>query len=62
MHENTLQRDPYFGFYWWHRWKNGAAAMVPTFMSKYRAWHPTQQRPRDGTLVRHKSGGLRKLA
>lgn len=59
MHENTLQWNRWDGYYWWHRWKNGDAAVTPVFVSKFTAWRPTQQRPRDGTVVRHKTGGLR---
>lgn len=62
MHENTLRIDPFFGRYWWHRWVNGDAAVVPVYVSKFQAWRPTQQRPRDGTVVRHKTGGLRRIA
>lgn len=61
MHENILQWSP-DGWYWWHRWINGNSAKVPVYTSKFRAWRPTQQRPRDGTIVRHKTGGLRKVA
>jgi hypothetical protein len=62
MHENIEHRDPWFGHYWVHRWINGDAAKVPVYTSKFRAWRPTQQRARDGTIVRHKTGGLRKVA
>ena len=62
MHENTLYNDPWLGRWWSHRWVNGDAKKVPVYTSKFRAWRPTQQRPRDGTIVRHKTGGLRKVA
>lgn len=62
MHENTLHHDPWSGWYWWHRWINGDSARIPSFVSKFRAWRPLQQRPRDGTVVRHKTGGLRRVA
>jgi len=60
MHENTLQYSPFDGWYWWHRWKNGDAAVIPFYADKSEAWRPTQQRPRDGTMVRHKTGGLKR--
>lgn len=62
MHENTLHYDRWSGWWWSHRWLNGASEKVPVYTSKFRAWRPTQQRPRDGTIVRHKTGGLRKVA
>ena len=62
MHENTLLYSPFDGWCWSRRWKNGAAALVPVLVSKFRAWRPTQQRARDGTAVRHKKGGLRRTA
>jgi len=62
MHINTKQVDPWFGTYWWHRWENGAAPRVPRFVDKFKAWRPIQQRPRDGTTVRHKTGGLKRVA
>lgn len=58
MHENIEKRDPWFGVYWLHSWRNSAAAVIPVYENKFRAWRPTQQRPRDGTVVRHKTGGL----
>lgn len=62
MHENILQWSPFDGYYWWHRWVNGAAARIPAFVSKFRAWRPVQQRSRDGTVVRHKTGGLKRAS
>jgi len=62
MHENTQHKDPYAGWYWWHIWKNGDAAVVRNYVSKYRAWRPTQQRARDGTVVRHRTGGLKRVS
>lgn len=62
MHENILQWSPFDGHYWWHRWVNGKAAVIPAFVSKFRAWRPTRQRPRDGTVVRHKTGGLKRVS
>ena len=62
MHENTLQWSPWDGYYWWHRWKNGDASVERRYVSKFKAWRPIQQRPRDGTVVRHKTGGLRRVA
>ena len=62
MHENILQWSPFDGYYWWHRWVNGRAAKVPVYTNKFKAWRPTQQRPRDGTIVRHKTGGLKKVS
>lgn len=59
MHENTLQWSPLDGYYWWHRWKNGRAEVVPVYVDKWAAWRPTKQRPRDGTVVRHKTGGIK---
>lgn len=61
MHENIRQWDPWSGWYWWHRWQNGDAALIPAFVSKFRAWRPLQQRPRDGTIIRHKTGGLQRV-
>jgi hypothetical protein len=62
MHENILQWNPWGGYWWWHRWVNGDAPKVPVYTSKFKAWRPIQQRPRDGTVVRHKTGGLRRAA
>jgi hypothetical protein len=60
MFVNTWHHDVWFGDWWSHRWENGDAKVVPIYVDKFRAWRPTQQRPRDGTVVRHKRGGLRK--
>lgn len=49
-------------YYWITRWKNGDAEIVPAYVSKWHAWRPTQQRPRDGTRVRHKTGGLKRVS
>lgn len=63
MHENTRMWDPYLRCYIYRStWRNGHARIVPAYISKWKAWRPTQQRPRDGTVVRHKTGGLRKIA
>jgi len=62
MHINTLQWSPFDGYYWWHRWVNGAAPKVPVYTSKFMAWRPTQQRARDGTIVRNKTGGLKRVS
>ncbi len=62
MHVNTRRRDPWLGVYWWHRWENGRAPVEPRYVDKHRAWRPIQQRPRDGTVVRHKTGGLRRVS
>ncbi len=62
MHINTRHQDPWFGFYWWHRWENGRAAVEPRYVDKHQAWRPLRQRPRDGTVVRHKTGGLRRVS
>lgn len=62
MHENILQWDPFSGHYWWHRWRNGEAPVVPAFVSKFTVWRPTQQRARDGTVARHRTGGLKKTS
>lgn len=62
MHENIQQWSPFGGWYWWHRWVNGAAEVVQLYVSKFKAWRPTQQRPRDGTVVRHKTGGLGRVS
>ena len=61
MHINTWYCDPFFGSYWSHRWENGDAPKVPVYTSKFQAWRPRQQRPRDGTVVRHKTGGLKRV-
>jgi hypothetical protein len=61
MHENTLHPDFEGGFYWWHRWINGEAPVVKEYVDKFRAWRPLQQRPRDGTVVRNRTGGLGKV-
>jgi len=62
MHVNTWQPDPWLGGYWWHRWVNGDAPVERHYVSKFKAWRPLQQRPRDGTTVRHKTGGLKRVA
>lgn len=61
-HENTLRHSYYDGWYWTRRWENGDAKNVPVYTSKFKAWRPTQQRPRDGTIVRHKTGGLKRVS
>ena len=62
MHENILQWSPWMGYWWWHRWVNGDAPRIPVYVDKFKAWRPLQQRPRDGTVVRNKTGGLRRAA
>ncbi len=62
MHVNTRHYDWHYGEWWSHRWENGDAKIVPSYVSKFRAWRPTQQRPRDGTSVRHKTGGLKRVS
>lgn len=63
MHENKKFWDPYLrGYVYWSTWLNGRAEVVPTYVSKFRAWRPTQQRPRDGTVVRHRTGGLKRVS
>lgn len=63
MWENTRYLDPVDRRWrWWHRWKNGDASIIPGYVSKYTVWRPKQQRARDGTVVRHKTGGLKKIA
>jgi hypothetical protein len=63
MHENTKHWDPFVRCYvYWSTWQNGRAAVVPVYISKFRAWRPTQQRARDSTIVRHKRGGLKKAS
>ena len=63
MHENTRHWWPFDRiWYWTHNWKNGDASKVPQYVDKFQAWRPLQQRARDGTAVRHKTGGLQRLA
>lgn len=63
MHENTSFWDPFLGaMIYWSSWRNGRAAVVPAYVSKFMAWRPTQQRPRDGTVVRHRTGGLKRVS
>lgn len=62
MYINTLLPDYPCGFRWWHRYQVPPAAIVPWFVDKSSAWRPVQQRPRDGTVVRHKTGGLRRVS
>ncbi len=63
MHVNTFHPRTYSWSAWWsHTWMNGPAEKVPVYTDKFRAWRPTQQRPRDGTIVRHKTGGLKRVS
>ena len=63
MHENKKHWDPYLRCYiYWSRWLNGRAEVVPAYASKFKAWRPTQQRPRDGTVIRHRTGGLKRVS
>lgn len=63
MHKNSSVWDPYLGaMRYWSAWMNGRAARLPRYVSKFKAWRPIQQRPRDGTVVRHRTGGLRRVA
>lgn len=62
MYVNTLLPDYPFGFRWWHRYQRPPGKVVPVFTDKSSAWRPVQQRPRDGTAVRHKTGGLRRVS
>lgn len=62
MHDNILFHNPFDGWYWWHRWINGEAPKVPSYVDKFRAWRPTSQRARDGTKNRHKTGGLKRVS
>lgn len=58
MHETKTWYCP-----WLHRdvkfstWRNGDAEIIPRFVDKSRAWRPTQQRPRDGIIVRSMAHG-----
>lgn len=63
MHENTRRWD-YMSrrYYYWSSWRNGRATVVPAYVDKFKAWRPTQQRPRDGTVVRHRTGGLKRVS
>lgn len=62
MHQNTKRWDPFLRcYYYWSRWENGDAEVVPAYVNKFKAWRPTQQRPRDGTVVRHRTGGLKRV-
>jgi len=47
MFVNTWHSDPW-GSYWFHRWENTPAPIVPQFVDKFKAWRPQQQRARDG--------------
>jgi len=63
MHENTVHWDHFLHCYvYWSTWKNGHAEIVPKYVDKFTAWRPTQQRARDGTVVKHKKGGLKKVS
>jgi hypothetical protein len=63
MHENKKHWDPFLGCYvYWSTWLNGRAEVVPAYVSKFRVWRPVQQRPRDGTMVRHRTGGLKRVS
>lgn len=62
MHVNVEHRDLWCGVWWSHHWRPPAGEVVPVYVNKYRAWRPTQQRPRDGTTVRHKTGGLKRVS
>lgn len=63
MHENKKHWDTFLRCYvYWSTWQNGRAEVVPGYVSKFRAWRPIQQRPRDGTIIRHKTGALRNVS
>jgi hypothetical protein len=51
--------DPWRGRVRWSAWRNEPAEVVPRYVDKSTAYRPIQQRPRDGTVIRHRTGGLR---
>jgi hypothetical protein len=61
MHVNELRENRWYGNWWIHRWENGDSEKVPQYVDKFRAWRPLQQRPRDGTTVRNRTGGPRRI-
>lgn len=63
MYEVRSFWDPYLNRdIKWSTWMNGRAEVIPVYVDKFKAWRPTQQRPRDGTIVRHKRGGLKNVS
>ena len=46
----------------WSTWTNDRAEVVPNYVDKFKVYRPLQQRPRDGTVVRHRTGGLKKVS
>ena len=62
MHKNVKRWDPFLHcYYYWSSWRNGDAEVVPVYVSKFLPWRPTKQRARDGTVVRHRTGGLKRV-
>jgi hypothetical protein len=63
MYEVRTYFDPFLGFdVIYTCWVPGRAPVVPKYIDKSRAYRPTQQRARDGTHVRHRTGGLKKVS
>lgn len=63
MFEVHSYMDPWRGRrIYYSIWKNGNAEVVPKYVDKYRAYRPLQQRPRDGTVVRNRTGGLKRVS
>ena len=62
MYVNRIVPDFRGGFYWVHRYQRPATRIIPVFEDKSSAWRPLRQRPRDGTITRHKTGGLRRVS
>jgi hypothetical protein len=63
LYEVTTFWDPFLGRRVnWSTWRNGPAEVIPRYIDKSRAYRPMQQRARDGTVVRHRTGGLKKVS
>lgn len=55
MYSVTTYYDPFLRrTVKWSTWKSGPAPVVPVYINKFQIYRPMQQRPRDGTVVRHK--------